>query len=590
MPSPDITPAPSTNAPLRAVLGVIALAWGFTFTIASHTPYGLYWASFILVGWCHVGAGLVAWGRRPDNRTGRLMVLTGFLFLIPTFASTRIPLVWTVGAALSDLAVIPLVYVVLGYPRGFLTGWPSRTVFGCVAAAASWTSFLSMPFFDPREIGCADCPEGLNLLLVRNDPELLGAVLPFVAWLIVASLTAFVGVLVTRWVRATRPARRILWPVYVSATVWGLSHVVAVVDANFLGGGVADFSTIAIWTSVISLNLLPAMFLIGVLHTGVRRGRVGEMVLELGRLRSAERLQDAVARTLGDSSVEVGYWLPERGGYVTAEGRPVTVPPPEPGRTTTLLERQGEPLAAIVHDAALLEDPTLLDAVAAAARLAVENEHLEAQVRAQLEEVRQSRQRIVEAGDAERRRIERNLHDGAQQRLISLALAIRLAKDRLGSDVPPAAIHHLDEAAAGAREALVEVRDLARGLHPAILSERGLALALESLAERAPIAITVSAPAERFLAPVEATAYFVAAEALANAAKHAGASRAAVSVRRADGDLVVEVTDDGVGGADPRQGSGLCGLADRVAAVDGLLGVDSPPGRGTKVVARIPCA
>jgi signal transduction histidine kinase len=248
------------------------------------------------------------------------------------------------------------------------------------------------------------------------------------------------------------------------------------------------------------------------------------------------------------------------------------------------------PVAALVHDQALLERPRLLQAAGAAARLALENERLQAELRAQLVELRASRARIISAGDDERRRLERDLHDGAQQRLLSLGLALQLVRDELGPEAN-GATELLSEADAELRAALEELRELAQGIHPAVLTEHGLGPALKTLAARSPLPVEIAyVPDERLPAPVEAAAYFVVSEALANVAKHAHASAAAVSVSCEEGSLVVEVEDDGVGGAAPRAGSGLAGLADRVEALDGRLTIDSQPGAGTTLRAELPYA
>jgi signal transduction histidine kinase len=256
----------------------------------------------------------------------------------------------------------------------------------------------------------------------------------------------------------------------------------------------------------------------------------------------------------------------------------------------TVLGPADAPVAALVHDPALLEQRAFLDAAGAAARLALENERLQAELRLQLEEVRASRARIVQAGDEERRRLERNLHDGAQQRLLGLGLALQLARDGLG----PAANGTADllaEAADELRAALDELRELARGIHPAILTDQGLAAAVRSLAERSTVPVTIVAlPEERLREPVEVAAYFVVSEALANVAKYAGASAVRVSIARSDSVTVIDIEDDGVGGADPSSGSGLRGLLDRIHALDGTLSVDSPTGRGTRIHVEIPCA
>ena len=235
------------------------------------------------------------------------------------------------------------------------------------------------------------------------------------------------------------------------------------------------------------------------------------------------------------------------------------------------------------------DEPEIVQAVAATGRLTIQNQRLQAEVRAQLEEVRASRARIVEFGDAERRRVERNLHDGAQQRLVNLSLALGIARSQVPTTSDGELTEALDEAAAELRLALAELRELARGIHPVILSEAGLGPALASLAERSPIPVTLAvASSDRLPARVEETAYYVASEALANAAKHAHASAVTITARRRGDGLVVEIGDDGVGGADP-DGSGLRGLADRVAALDGHLQVSSPAGEGTCVIAELPC-
>ncbi len=273
-----------------------------------------------------------------------------------------------------------------------------------------------------------------------------------------------------------------------------------------------------------------------------------------------------------------------------AEGRPFELPEDDPERAVTKVEREGECVAAIVYDASLRDAREHVDAVGAAAALALENERLDAELRAKVEELRASRQRMLRIGLEERRRLERDLHDGAQQRLVSMALNMRLARSRLRDDPDGA-----DTLLAGAGEeldaALEELRELARGIHPAVLSDRGLDTALETLARRAPVPVELGAlPGERLPEAVELAAYFVVSEALTNVAKYAQASHATVNVDRDNGRVVVEVKDDGVGGADPANGTGLRGLADRLAVIEGRLDVDSRAGSGTTVIARIPCA
>jgi signal transduction histidine kinase len=319
------------------------------------------------------------------------------------------------------------------------------------------------------------------------------------------------------------------------------------------------------------------------------RGRgVGALVSRLGQSPQDGGLRGELARALGDPSLELAYWLPESRQHVDHEGHPVELPPPESDRAVTPVERDGRRIAAIVHDPALLDDVEQVRAAGAAAGLALENERLDAELRAKVEELRTSRSRLVEVGLSQRRRLERDLHDGAQQRLVSLALTLRLAQERLERD-PQEAGRILARSQEELEEALTELRELARGIHPAILSDRGIAAAAEALASRAPLPVELGEfPADRAPEHVELAAYFVISEALTNVAKYSAASRAIVAVTRENGQLVVEVSDDGVGGADPEQGSGLSGLAARVEAIEGRLEIDSEPGRGTTVRASIP--
>jgi signal transduction histidine kinase len=298
-------------------------------------------------------------------------------------------------------------------------------------------------------------------------------------------------------------------------------------------------------------------------------------------------VREMLAESLGDRTLSIAYWLPDRQTFVDEAGRPVDLPDPGSGRAWTAVERNGVRVAAIVHDAALDTGPELVQAAAAAAALALDNERLKADLRARVEELRVSRVRIVEAADAARRRLERDLHDGAQQQLVSLALDLRLLKSRVrDTDAEPL----VDGLAEKLAVALGELRELARGIHPAILTDRGLGPAIDSLAGRVPVPVEAEVDVhERLSEPIEAAAYFVVAEALTNIVKYARATAVRVVVRR-EGDMVsVAVDDDGVGGARIGAGSGLRGLQDRLSALDGTLTVDSPADGGTRLRARIPC-
>ena len=325
----------------------------------------------------------------------------------------------------------------------------------------------------------------------------------------------------------------------------------------------------------------------GMLWGGAGRGAVADLVVELERTPPGS-VRDALARSLGDPSLKLALWLPERGAYVDRDGRPLELPQSGSDRAVTVLGPAESPVAALVHDPALHERPRLLEAAGAAARLALENERLQAELRAQLVELGASRARIVSAGDEERRRLERDLHDGAQQRLLGLGLALQLLREELGPGANGAS-ELLSEADAELRAALEELRELAHGIHPAILTEQGLGPALRTLAARSPVPIELGGFRTRAGAS-GGRRLLRRLEALANVAKHAHASAVSVSVASDDGSLVVEIEDDGVGGAELRAGSGLAGLSDRVEAVEGRLTIESAAGCGTRLRAELPYA
>ena len=436
----------------------------------------------------------------------------------------------------------------------------------------------SLPFYDPH-VSCPPCPG--NLILIENNPGLEGLVAHVIG--VTGAVFAIVGAvrLIQHWRGASPRGRRALAPVFAAAVP---ASAVGIWDAasRLPLPGLSDLAVAA----------LPIGFLVGLLRARLDRFAVGDLVVELGAGLSGPNLRDALARSLRDPTFELAYWLPDRQAYVDADGRPCPIPSEGTDRVAAVIagDGNGEPLAALIFDASLRDEYELVSSVGAAARLTLENERLQAEVRVQLEEVRASRARIVTAADAERRRLERDLHDGAQQRLVNLALAMRMAQQQAKGAPDAELVATLEDASAEVRSALAELRELARGLHPTILTEAGLGPALESLAERSPVPTTIeAAPTGRLPSPVEATAYFVVSEALANVAKYSGAAGAGIAVERKNGRLVVEVRDDGIGGADPDSGSGLRGLADRVAALDGTLRVDSPRGGGTRVIAEIPC-
>jgi signal transduction histidine kinase len=386
-------------------------------------------------------------------------------------------------------------------------------------------------------------------------------------------------------------------PVSVAALVLGaipvlLSLALLALGVEGLGGDSSRF--VGPWPLDIPLGIAlcllaaPTAVVAVALHEGIG-GLLRRLAQALLRSETSGEgpVREMLAERLGDRSLNIAYWLPDREIFVDDRGRQVSLPSAGSGRAWTAVEREGNRVAAIVHDAELDASPELVHAAASAAVLALDNERLKADLRARLEELRHSRRRIVEAADDARRRIERDLHDGAQQQLVSLALDLRLLRARLKDD--PDAAATVGELADKLNVALAELRELARGIHPAVLSDHGLGPAIHVLVERASVPVDCDLAFDERLAPAtEAAAYFVVAEGLTNVAKYGNATRARVTVRREGDMLEVEVADDGVGGAQMDAGSGLRGLSDRLAALEGELRLDSPLGEGTRLSARIP--
>ena len=545
--------------------------------------------AIVAVAWAFLVAGLVAWARRPENRLGPLMAAAGIALLLRQLRYSNDPLVFTVFFALGEVSYALVAHSVLAYPSGHVIGRPERALMKVGYASMLLFPLAILLVYDGSEpLRFMNPAPRESLLLVWPNGELavqLQKAFVVFVWGLLATL--FIGVNLRRLARATPRARRILAPLLLAAVVFALRAVFEGIF-TFAERPSEILYIYLFWWQVVGFVALPLALLAGMLRARLARAGVAELVLELERAPPHD-LGGALARTLGDPTLELALWLPERQEYVDGQGRPLTLPEDGAGRTVTVLEHEGEPVAALVHDSTLVDEPELLRASGAAARLALENARLHAEMRAQLAEVQESRVRIVAAADEERRRIERDLHDGAQQRLVALALELRGAQRRLGARADPELDSVLAEAVDELRGAVEELRELARGVHPAILTEDGLAAALESLVGRTPVPVSLDVSEGRYPAQVEATAYFLACEALANIVKHAHASRALVTAVTRDGVLVVQVEDDGVGGAHAAGGTGLRGLADRVEALGGRLVVMSPAGGGTRIIGEIPC-
>jgi signal transduction histidine kinase len=535
-----------------------------------------------LMAWitlAYVFAGLVAWWRRPGNRLGPLMIAAGFGVFLSSLTASNRALPYTIGIAFDLAAAVLFLHVFLAFPSGRLEGRLERILVGAGYFTAFVLQLVGMVLggFGPDNLLAVFDQAGAAYDLLRVQLLVLSAI-----------ALGGIGVLVARRRRAGAPARRSLgWLVDSFALALLLLAFLYTSAALGLLEGQAYFETIRRLT-LFAIGLAPIVFLIGLLDARLARSAVGDLFVELRANPDSAALRDALARALRDPSLTLAYWLPEFDSWADVEGHPVELPDGAGSRAATLVaDRDGRPVAALVHDASLREDPGLLEAVTAAAAIALENARLTVELRARLEELRGSRARLVEAGDSERRRLERNLHDGAQQRLVALALQLRLLESRVRDD--PAAAEMASAAGDELVRSLEELRELARGLHPAVL-EHGLGAALDALAARSKIPTSVRCDVSgRLPEAIELAAYFVAAEALTNVAKYAHASEASVRAWLDGAMAVVEVSDDGVGGADDSKGSGLRGLADRVEALDGRLRVVSPAGAGTVVTAELPC-
>jgi signal transduction histidine kinase len=337
------------------------------------------------------------------------------------------------------------------------------------------------------------------------------------------------------------------------------------------------------------IGIAPFAFLFVLLRARLARTALGDLFVELRSDLQPAALRAALARALGDPSLTLVYWLPQFRSWADLDGRALALPAAGSGRATTLIERDGAHVAALLHDPALTDEPELLVAVTAAAEIALENGRLQVELRARLEQLRGSRLRVLDASHKERKRLERNLHDGAQQRLVALSLELSSLEATLDADADTRA--RIGQARREIAASLDELREVARGLHPAVVSGHGLNVALEQLAARAPLPINLEVGIdERLPDQVEVAVYYLVSESLANVGKYAQASSIRVQVSRSEGQVVVEVADDGIGGADTERGSGLRGLADRIEALEGRLQVWSPSGGGTRVRAEIPCA
>jgi signal transduction histidine kinase len=525
-------------------------------------------AADLALAWALIAAALVALERPRWGRARALLGASAFALLAAELQWATSDLLWTLGFLLEGLWAAILVHLLLTFPDGRPWSPAARLTIAAAYAAALGGQLVGALLL-------ADLRDLLSVAAHRSWADAVDRAQGIVG---IAVALAVLVLVVRRLLVLRGPAQRAQAPLLAA----GLAVPPTVLSLAWVSATGERPPTLEAVVRLVAL-VVPLGVVAGIVWSRLHRREASELVVEL-QTEGATSLRERLARAVGDPTLEVAYRLDD-GRYVDDGGRPVELPH-RADRTVTVVTARGEEVAALVHDPALLDEPALVDSVRATAGLVLENERLAAEVRAQLAEVRASRARIVAATDAERRRLERNLHDGAQQRLVTLSLALGIAASRGDA----ASSHELSRAQEEVEEAIGELRELARGIHPTLLRDEGLEAAVEALARRTPLPVTVEASVEgRLPEAVELAAYFLVAEALTNVVKHASASQAIVRLEHAAGALRIGVSDDGVGGARASAGSGLAGLRDRLEALDARLVVESEPGRGTSIGTEIPC-
>jgi signal transduction histidine kinase len=539
------------------------------FAFAGSAPSGV---ALLGAGWALIGVGVVSRRRQPESGFGLLLAAAGLAWFLVEWPNPGVgsALAFTAGLALYAACPPLAAHAALSYPEGRIRPVSARPalVFAYVGAIVV-LGVLPALVFDPRAEGCSTCPR--NLLLVDGDSGTADDL--YRLGLVLGAAWAFLlGVLVAgRLVTATPAERRVTGPILGACSVY-LGLVAATFAVNLDRGFLStDDLSRKLWLGqAAALSALALAVVSGWLRALRTRSHVAQLVLELAQSPPPGGLRDMLADLLGDPALILAYPR-EDGRYVDARGRRVVLPL---RLAVTPIVSDGRRLAVLAHRPALLDDPELPRQVAAAARLALENERLQAEAAARLEELRESRARIVAAGDAERKRLERDLHDGAQQRLVGLSLTLRLLRSQ--HTTPDA---RLDEAEAQLRQAIGELRELAHGIYPSVLADEGLAAALEALREESRVPIEIRSLPEARCAPlVESAGYSVVLETAS-----AAMGRLAVAASSADGRLVIETEARGLDGFD------LVDLQDRVAAVGGEIGVERAANGVVTIRVDLPC-
>lgn len=547
-------------------LGAIGAGFGLlTLAQARSAPGGSFggtsWMGAVAelaAGWALITAGVGESWRRPASRAGLLLAGAGIGWFFAEWNNPDLgsPAAFTFGLIASALAAPLVEHAALAYPAGRLDSHLDLyAVVFAYAGAGLVLGLLPALFFDPMRQGCGLCPA--NLALVRPEPGLANGLQRAGLVLGLAWAAALVAAGIRRLARASPPLRRVLWPVLAPAGGYLLlagADFAHSLPRGTLGNDPVDYR---LWLGQAALLVLMAL---GIASGWVRdrraRAAVVRLVMDASQSPPSGGLRDVLAGMLGDTGLQLAYPVGDPPRHVDAGGQPASIEPGQ-GEQVTPLIRGGRTVAILRHRAGLLDDPGLVREVAAAARLGMENERLHAEALAQLEDLQAARARIVAAGDAARRRLERDLHDGAQQRLVGLSLALRLVRPRPSLDSAPRLTGLIGQADRELRLAIDELRDLAHGIYPAILADEGLAAAVEALAENSPIPVTVrDLPETRFPDPVEAAGYFLIAEASQLAAL-AGANGITVDIERDGNRLIMKITEHGTARPGPDLATGL---------------------------------
>jgi signal transduction histidine kinase len=550
--------------------------------VAVAAALGVGWAGFhagisgsrvgvdLFLAWSLFAASLIALERSRWRHPPALFALAGTALLAGDLRWSGVSGLWTLGILLDSVWLALVVQLVLTFPDGHSWSGPARvTILGAYLVTLGGALAATLVATDSRD--------ALSIFASQGASDAIGQAQSGLGFAVAISLLTLVA---WRLLTLRAPARRVQAGLLIG-TLLGVPLLAVTLAQQAVTTEQAPTTLDTVARAMV--GLIPLGFITGIVWSRFRRTQATDLVVEL-RSTGPIMLRDRLARTLGDPTLQLAYRLRD-GRYVDDSGQPVHLTD-GPGRAVTLLTAKDEVVAALVHDAALLDEPALVESVGAAAELLVENERLAAEVRAQLALVRASRARLVVATDEERRRIERDLHDGAQQRLVALSIALGLAAHRSAGPAQQALLQAQDDL----EDAIAELRQLARGIHPTILREEGLDAALDGIVRRAPLPVHVDGSIGVRLAPaLELAAYFVISEALTNVAKHANATSATVQLHYDGAVLAVAVKDDGSGGARAAAGGGLAGLRDRVEALDGTLTIREAPDGGTTVTAEIQC-